>query len=214
MQQFLKRRIELSRRLLANDPEVHYADLVLILTAVLSACAAVRWPSTKKERIDTPRFVELLVTASPADARAGYISVPALVRAGLASEAQTPWSKLGKSTRIYTGEEIDCDLDSAVIAFPSVSKKVLKRYSYACLIYQWIRCGYSHEYCASEELTEVPPSHRRTQVSYIGGSAKCSETVRMAHFHLEYLIDLADHHVTTLPDHALARPKEWWLNVA
>lgn len=214
MRRFLEGRISLVSRLLANDPEVAYADLMLILTAVLSACAAVRWPiSQKGEGIDKVRFVELLVTASPQDARAGYVSVPALVRSGLVSEAQTPWNEPGRSTRIYKGEETDCAFDSAVIAFPAVTKKDLKRHSYACLIYEWIRCGYAHEYCVSDWVTEVPPSRKHAQVSYIGRADRHLGIVRMAHFHLDYLIDLAVHHVRTLPDHALVRPTEWWLKV-
>jgi hypothetical protein len=212
MRQSLEGRVRLVQQLLANGPEVDYADLMLILTAVLSACATVRWPSRKGERIDKKRFVELLVSTSSSDARAGYISVPALLSSGLISEAQTPWSALGKSSRIYKGEEIDCDLNSAVIAFPMISKKELKRHSYGCLIYAWSRCGYAHEYCASDRVTTVPPSREKAQVSYIGRRVGGS-IVRMPHFHVEYLIDLADQHAKTLPNRPSARPKQWWLDL-
>lgn len=134
MRQFLEGRVRLVQQLLVDGPEVDYADLMLILTAVLSACAAVRWPTRKGERIDKRRFVELLVSASAPGARTGYISLPALLGSGLISESQTPWAAPGKSSRIYKGEEIDCDLNSALAAFPTISKKELKRHSYACLI--------------------------------------------------------------------------------
>lgn len=213
MSSFFEGRIKLVRHLLADDPDVAYADLVLILTAVLSACAAARWPRQKGDRIDKERFVELLVTASPPEARAAYISVPALITSGLITEDQTPWGKPGKSIRVYRGDEIDFDLNSATQAFPSVPKKKLKQHSYACLIYEWLRCGYAHEYCAGKWHIEVPPSREKTPVSYIGRLMPHG-IVRMSCFHLDYLIDLADHHVKTLPNHALTRPNEWWLNVA
>jgi len=211
MQRFLENRMRLVRQLLVSHPEVAYADLVLILTAVLSACAAIRWPSQKKERIDKRRFVELLVTASPLEARAGFLSVPALLTSGLITEAQTLWGEPGQSSRILRGEEIDSDVDSSALAFPSVSKKDLKQHSYACCIYEWLRCGYAHEYCAPEWVTQVPPKRENAQVSYIGRITS-SGIVRMVCFHLDYLIDLADHHVRVLPDHAIARPTKWWLD--
>ena len=212
MRSFLEGRIKLVRQFSVDDTPVSYADLVLILTAVLSACAAVRWPSQKGDRIDKQRFVELLVTESPPEAMAGYISVPALMASELITEAQTPWGKPGESTRVYRGDEIDLDLNSAAQAYPAISKKKLKQHSYACLIYEWLRCGYAHEYCANEWHTHVPPSREKTPVSYIGRLMPDGGIVRMTCFHLEYLIDLADHHVKTLPNHALIRPNEWWLN--
>ncbi len=208
MRSFLQGRIRLVRRLLA-DPEVAYADLGLILTAVLSACASSRWPGTG---IDRSRFVELLVRASPLKLRAGFISVPALLSSGLITEAQTPWARPGEWTRVYRGDEIDCDLDSAARSYPAVSKKDLKRHSYACLIYEWLRCGYAHEYCASAWTTSVPPSRETTEVSYIGRLTS-SGIIRILSFHLEYLIELAAYHVSVLPDHPTSRPTKWWLDI-
>lgn len=45
-QKFLSGRLELVNFLAANVPAASYAGLVLIITAVLSACASVRWPGT------------------------------------------------------------------------------------------------------------------------------------------------------------------------
>ena len=58
MRSFLLDRIRLVNELIAGGPRVEYADFVLILTAVLSACSARRWPG---RGIDRNRFVELLV---------------------------------------------------------------------------------------------------------------------------------------------------------
>jgi len=40
MKNFLQSRIDLVKDLYCNNDKIHYADLVLILTAVISSCAA------------------------------------------------------------------------------------------------------------------------------------------------------------------------------
>jgi len=44
MRTFLQDRIHLVNELIVGGPEMAYADLVLIQTAVLSGCGAHRWP--------------------------------------------------------------------------------------------------------------------------------------------------------------------------
>ena len=59
MHRFLQGRIDLVHQLRAlSTLEVAQQDLELILTAVMSACAACRWPG---EGFDRKRFVESLV---------------------------------------------------------------------------------------------------------------------------------------------------------
>ena len=136
MRSFLCDRIRLVRELLADDaPDVCYADLVLILTAVMSACAAKRYPG---DGIDRKRFVELLVRESPNEHHLSWICVPALLVSGDISEADTPWGKLGHSTRVFCDDEIDLSFADARKAYPLLTTKQTKNCSYAALIYKWL----------------------------------------------------------------------------
>ncbi|MFH0910805.1 MAG: hypothetical protein V1918_04800, partial [Planctomycetota bacterium] len=164
MRTFLEGRVGLSD-FLASRPEIAtYADSVLILTAVLSACASRRWPGTG---MDKKRFIELLVRHSPEEFHTSWVSLPALINAGLIAEKDTAYGKPGQSFRIFCGSEIDLSFKEAEKQYPGVLAKQLREYSYACMIYEWLRCGYAHEYCPHDEITPYPSSHRSARVSYI-----------------------------------------------
>lgn len=208
MEKFLKGRLDLVDVLAADVAGATYADLVLIITSVLSACASVRWPGTG---IDKRRFVELLVRHAPEDSRASWVSVPALINAGFVAESDTPYGPPGESTRIFCDHEIDLAFDDAKAKYSHVPTRQLRRHSYACLIYEWLRCGYAHEYCPHENITHVPASRRKARISYIGrGTPRGLK--RMASFHLDYLMELAQHHVSTLPTTPSPAPNPWWLD--
>lgn len=208
MREFLLDRVRLVRELLASDIQVAYADVVLILCCVISAAASRRWPG---ERIDRRRFVELLVQHSPPDAHADWVCVPALINRGLLAEADTPYGP-GGNTRIFRDEEIDLPLSSAETTYPQVQCRELRNCSYAALIYTWLRCGYAHDYCAHENITHVPASRRSARVSYIGRGTRTGIR-RMVSFHLDYLVELAEHHANTVPDVSSPHPSVWWLDM-
>ena len=208
MKSFLKDRVRLVRELMNSGPNVAYADLCLILCAALSACAALRWPGKK---IDRKRFIELLVLHSNPDHNAGWISVPALISNGLLQESVTPYGKPGEFTRIFCDYEIDMDIANARTSYPSVKDSDLRSHSYACLIYEWIRCGYAHEYCLNGHATSVPASYRPAKVSYIG-SLNGVNISRVACFHIDYLIALTDYHVDHIPLAPDRIPIKWWID--
>jgi hypothetical protein len=206
---FLKERLDLAQALSNGVPSATYADVVLIITAVLSACAAVRWPGT---RIDRQRFIELLVTRSPVEYRTSWVSIPALINTGFILESDTPYTG-GNSTRIFRDEEIDLSIEEARETYPALLDKQLRKHCYASLIYEWLRCGYAHEYCPHECITHVPASREKARVSYIGRSIG-REIKRMVSFHLDYLLDLAGSHVASLPSTACSLPAAWWIDGA
>ncbi len=109
MKRFLKGRLDLAKALSSDVPGASYADVVLIITAILSACASLRWPG---RGIDKKRFIELLVLHSPEDFHTSWVSIPALINKRIISEEETPY-KGGNSLRIFRGEEIDLSLDKA-----------------------------------------------------------------------------------------------------
>lgn len=211
MQIFLRDRVRLVRELAAGRSGASYADLVLILTAVISACAAKRWPG---KGIDRKRFVELLVQCSPSHAHCGHVSVPSLLNSKLVSESNTPWGDPGCSTRILRDDEIDLSVRDSSVRFPGLPTSILKNHSYAHLIYTWLRCAYSHEYIIASQATEWPSSRRVARISYIGRKVGDTQLVRIASFHLDYLISLAEHHAQQLADRPHPLPATWWLDIS
>ena len=232
----------------SEDLPVRYDDLALITCAVISACAAWRWPG---ERIDKKRFVELLVKCSPSDSHTSWVSVPALVNASMIGEDHTPWGVPGNATRICRDEEVDVSLEDARTRYPDRTNAELRRHCYASLIYQRLRCAYMHEYRSGEDIAAYSwerhspdKSLDSARVSY-GGEVRLSDTGaemrrkrnaaeispiknaaqmrrlsketeirRTIHFHLDYLIELAQHHVSIMPPACEPRPDEWWVDQA
>lgn len=210
MRSFLLGRIKLVNELITSGPDVEYADLVLILTAVLSACAAMRWPGNGRDR---KRFVELLVGHSKPDAHCDYVCVPGLVNKGLVSESDTPWGKPGEFTRVLRDEQVDVPISAARSRFPRVPISVLREHSYAALIYSWLRCPYAHEYCMKEFTSQVPASRQPARISYIGRPPADGRHFRVATFHLDYLVSLATHHAESCADAPQPEPQKWWLEL-
>jgi hypothetical protein len=211
MQDFLQGRINLVKALRDSDLPFHYADLALIICAVLSACASRRWPGEKKG-IDRRRFIELLIKHSPDDFHTSWVSVPSLLNDGFIDETQTPYGKPGNGARIYCDDEIDLSLEYAINTYPQVPLNNLKQHCYAYLIYERLRCGYSHEYWHHESITHVPASSRGSCVSYIGRTSLSDNTTRrMISFYPDYLLRLAEYHVSILPSSCSAHPS-WWID--
>jgi len=197
MQKFLEGRINLVKDLLRSDMDVTYGDIVLITCAVLSACAAHRWPKQTKSS-DQKRFTRLLVEHSPPEFRTSWVSIPSLLNDGLISERETLWGTPGHECLILCDDEIDLCMEDAIATFPQIPREKVQQYSYACLIYAWLRCAYSHEYCPHVNITEVQASRKAARVSYIGRLSH-GKIKRMVAFHLDYLVSLAEYHVSVLP---------------
>jgi hypothetical protein len=213
MRRFLQGRIDLVQQLrtstLAVAQAVTQQDLELILTAVISACAACRWPG---EGFDRKRFVESLVRFGSPDLHLDYVSTGALLEMSVISDSQTPWGVLGEERRIFTGAEIDGSIAEMAKQYPHVSTRDLKEASYANRIYKWLRCGYAHAYWATGNTTHVAPSDLPAQISYIGRREPDGTRVRIGSFHLDYLIDVAQEQVSTLPKEKLPMPDSWWID--
>lgn len=209
MQAFLANRITLVKQLCESELSVHYADLVLILCSVLSACAARRWPG---DRIDRKRFIEMLIKYSPETLKTSWISVPSLLNEGLIDIKKTPYGNFGNRLRIYCDDEIDLCFKEAENKYPMIPPKELRRHSYAAIIYERLRCGYAHRYWHHNSMTHVPASRRNACFSYIGRFTGNQIDRRMISIHLEYLLTLAEHHVSILPEDASEAPATWWID--
>jgi len=205
MKQFLKGRLDIAKALSSNIPKT-YADVVLIITTVLSACASLRWPG---QGIDKKRFIELLVQHSPEDFHTSWVSIPALINQGVIREEETRY-KGGNSTRVFCGEEIDLPINEANVQYPKVPKEQLRKYCYASLIYEWLRCGYAHEYRPYESVTHFPASCEEVRVSYIGRLIG-ENLIRMVSFYPDYLMSIAEYHISILVSEKSSPPTTWWI---
>lgn len=195
MKEYLNNRLRLVEFLWEKAPMKSYGDAVLILTAVLSACATWRWPGKGKDR---ERFIRLLTEYSLPDHHADWVCIPALINEGILKESETPYHN--NEIRIFTDEEIDLSPSDAKVKYPSLMEGQLRKYNYASLIYEYLRCGYAHEYVPHETITHVPATRRVARISYIGRlGTDFDEITKMMCFHLDYLFNLAEHHVSVLP---------------
>jgi hypothetical protein len=79
MRGFLQGRIDLVKALRNSSLPVTQQDLELILTAVMSSCAACRWPG---EGFDRRRFVESLIRFSSPELHLNFVSIGALLELG------------------------------------------------------------------------------------------------------------------------------------
>jgi hypothetical protein len=209
MQSFLQGRIDLVKALRDSSLPFDRADLELILTAVMSACAECRWPG---KTFDQKRFVQSLIQFSSPELHLDYVSTGALLELRVISESQTPWGEPGKQLHIFTGDEIDGPILAMAKRYPNVSLRDFKKASYANRIYEWLRCGYAHNYLADGNTTPVEPSYSPAQISYIGRKEPDGTWVRIAGFHLDYLLSVAQEQVATPPKSKLDRPDQWWID--
>jgi len=121
MQSFLQGRINLVKATRGSSLSVTREDLELILTAVMSACAACRWPG---ERIDQKRFVESLIQFGSPELHLD-VGTGALLELGVISESSV--GKFGQEIRIFTGDEIDSAIPDMAQRYPKVSTRDLKQ---------------------------------------------------------------------------------------
>lgn len=209
LQSFLQGRIDLVQALRESSLPITHQDLELVLTAVISACAACRWPG---EGFDRKRFVESLIRFGSPELHLDYVSTGALLELGVITESETPWGEVGNKYRIFTGDEIDGAIPDIGRRYPKVSRRDLKRACYANRIYEWLRCGYAHNYWAAGNTTHVAPSDRPAQISYIGSREPDGTRVREASFHLDYLISVTQEQVAKLTKGNLNKPEKWWID--
>jgi hypothetical protein len=197
-----------------------YSEAVILVCAVLNALAAEVWPG---RGIDKARFVELLVRLGPSLHEPKTISVPLLIR-HLDTEFPANAAILRKKfldfskTRVVTGPEIDKMEDELISLCPDLAPTVVRKYSYACLLYEEVRSSYAHEYKTGEKADSWPMTMASDQsVSYVNRILLTGipETVRLIHFHIDWLtqlvVDLAlciDGLSTTLPRQL---PSQWWI---
>jgi len=209
LQTFLKGRIDLVKTLCESSFPVTYPDCVLILTAVMSACAACRWPG---KRFDQKRFVQSLIQFGSPKLNLDYVSTGALLEMDLISLKESPWGARGNALNIFTGEQIDGPIQTMANRYTRVTVSEFKRASYANQIYNSLRCGYAHTYLPGGYTTDYQVSDFPAQISYMRCTEPDGKVIMESHFHFDYLIDVAQQQVSTLLKGNLNKPAQWWLD--
>ncbi len=210
--EFAERKIATATNLL-NECDGTYGDVILILTGVLSAMAAKRWP---ERRIDAKRFIQLLIEFAPGTKT---ISVPRLcsylVSCNMIIQARQIWDYPENDFQILQGPNIDINEESIANSLTTpISLKSIRKYSYASLLYNDLRCSYSHEY----KIGHDAHAHRMSKsknacISYVNIYKKPFPFI---HFDLNWLANVVRKCASVMlekqPDQSSVMPTEWWIS--
>lgn len=225
--EWVSKKCQIASALARGEAGGSYSEAAILICTALSALAAEVWPGTK---IDRARFVELLVRFGSSPRVTMNISVPLLVRhlettsskdsrdsAALLTKELLPFS----STRVVTGPDVDKMEGELVSICPILTPKTIRKFSYACLLYEQIRSSYAHEYQPGDKADSWPMTTCEDQsVSYVNRLLRAGipETVRLIHFHIAWLMKLAvdlassiDATCATVPHQT---PSSWWIHGA
>lgn len=198
-----------------------YAEGALILCSIISGLSAIAWPDHKKNNIDRKRFVEIITRFSP---------LPHKVSAPLLDQAEKVWSRLGISQKsFYLTASNDLNEKDVEKECPNLSLRKIRKYSYANLLYEQIRCGYVHLYKPGREAADhdsLRPivNFDKNVVSYININSKDNKICRLIHFPLHWIAGIAEGVARGLDNECTQRrkmpfddlclevPTKWWLD--
>ena len=102
------------------------------------------------------------------------------------------------------------------VALSLAKVRHVRRYSYASLLYEEIRCGYSHEYAPGANAYSWLPGQRSggTAATYVNFGFP--DPVRLIHFHIEWIAELPVEIAVSLDKQELAlpfgEPAKWWID--
>lgn len=188
-------KIRLAERLAEGGCGGGYPEAAMVLCAVLSALAAELWPGKGKDR---NRFVELLARHTPPSLRAATISIPLLMRClqerGLQDEEAAlslQWLNVEPSKVIY-GSDVDTTEEDIARLCPSLPLSMVRKFSYATLLYEEIRSGYVHEYATASRSDSFPMGQRSgDDISYINRINQDGSHGRLIYFSPHWMANLA-----------------------
>lgn len=214
-QEFAERKIRSTECLLAECGGT-YGDVILILTAIVSAAAAQCWPG---KGIDKKRFIELVVRGAP---ETTVISIPRLM-AWLTESGeeriQQLLEELEPSQEVFDGrillaDDVDMREERVVEALgDQLHLSRIRSFSYAAMIYEDLRCSYTHEYkIGSNADTIQMSSSRQPVVSYVN----CiHERYPYIHFNLNWLAGVVRASVAEAGKNTgnpSTQPIVWWID--
>lgn len=220
----MREKCEIAEALSRGEAGGTYSESTILVCAALSALSAEIWPG---RGIDRKRFVELLVRLGASTTISRSISVPLLVQHLAVTGDQANAAALTKAllafspTRIVTGPEVDRAEAEVLALCPSLDLKAIREHSYACLLYEEVRCSYAHEYRPGNRADSWAMTQYIGQaVSYVNRLLEpgTPRTGRFIHFHIEWLSQMAvnlagsvDNLASTIPRPVSAA---WWIDGA
>jgi hypothetical protein len=221
--EWVSEKCAIAQALAAGQAGGGYGEAAIIISAAISALAAEVWPG---RGIDRVRFIELLVRFAPASDTA-KISIPLLVQelspTSEAAHAETLRKAfLPSSPASLITRSVD-KLESEVLRVcPQLKTERLRKVSYACLLYEEVRSSYAHQYKAGAKAESWLVSSEAAGES--AGYANrlvgpdLSETQKLIHFHIEWLVQVAqalarniDARRGAIP---VSSPALWWIDGA
>lgn len=167
--EWYRRRLEIADGIMSAHGDDGQFDAEILLCCAVSALAKIMWPDVK----DMRRFVEFLVQFAPNPSAITRVSIPVLCAELRAKGDNNSADFLGSHSlpdldvQIPTGEVVDQSEDTLMTLLPRTPVALLRRSSYAAIIYRDLRCGLVHEYSLSPHMIEFGQSHKRDVPSYV-----------------------------------------------
>lgn len=210
-------KVEIALKLNKGDCGGSYAEAAIILCSVLSGISADIWPG---KHIDKKRFVELLVKYSSDALQVTRISTPLLINA-LETKSMTKESNnlfnaiMPKSEHlVINGEDVDKYENEILEICPEIDKTIIKQNSYANILYEEIRSGYTHEYMpgARSDSWAMGTNRKNSLISYVN---RVDMPHRLIHFNINWLCELVKSVVSNLEKEneipVYTKYSQWWL---
>jgi hypothetical protein len=198
------------------------ADAEIILCCALGALATKLWPG---RGIDQRRFVQLLVDFGKPETNLVLISTPALY--WQLREGGDVTSAIHLANHFYPGDpkqtlspiRVDRDETEILTAFQQLDLKLIRRASYASIIYNDLRCGLVHEYDISAPMTSFDFNENRTTPSYFNITDELDQTRTLLHLPFVFIVDTLDRIAESLFNYwdtashwEQAVPVRWWID--
>jgi hypothetical protein len=223
-QSFVEQKIKTAQAIAMGCCDGTYAEGAIILCSIISAMSAIAWPDDKKHRIDRKRFVEIITRFPPSGIDPKKMSIPLLVQDGKACN-----SRLGipKAAFYLTGAN-DLNETDVEKSCPGLSLCKIRKYSYANLLYEQIRCGYAHQYRTGHEASDHDSLRpiakvKESVISYVNVNSD-NTIYRFIHFPLHWIASVAEGIALGLDNESSKKgkmlfddlcfevPKPWWLD--
>lgn len=205
-----------------------YAEGAIILCVAIASMSSLMW--VEQDRTDRKRFIEIVAKSSDRGFDATTVSGPLLAQTYTSLK-----SSLGISDKafVYSGDhdKTEDDVTKMYSASENVSldksKLEVRKYSYATLLYEQVRCGFIHTYgprdSAAEHDTLWEMFHKKCpKVTYVNYLA--SEGGRKIFFPTEWISEVA-RNVAANMDRVCSRngtyigvnlnlpvPNQWWID--
>ena len=221
---WVSEKCEVARALARGEAGGSYSEAAILVCAAFNALAAEVWPG---RNIDRARFIELVVRLGTSPKLLMTISTPLLVRHLETSHAKASAALLRNKflnfspTRVVTGLEVDRMEDELMSICPDLTPRSIRKFSYACLLYEEVRTSYAHEYKPGAKADSWPMTMSEDQsVSYVNRLlvAGVPETGRLIHFHITWLTKIAVDIASSIDaiDRVLPHqvPTNWWIDGA